>query len=237
MTPATAAFARRLRSLAAGAAALLLLPAAAWAQADDGPGATEPEALEAVWAAGASFETFLADVEAREATWRNNAARAEVAPDLLDRLAAAGDGWRILAVAEDWCGDSAHTLPYVAALADAAPGVELRVVTSEEGRGIQETQRTPDGRAVTPVFQLMDAEGRDRGCLVERPPELQRWFLAAQDSAADERALYAEKYARYDADAGASTLEEMVRVVEAAAAGERRCLGVPAGAGATEGGR
>ena len=43
------------------------------------------------------------------------------------RLARAGRDLRLLVVAEDWCTDSANTIPYVARLA-ALAGVELRIL-------------------------------------------------------------------------------------------------------------
>ena len=90
--------------------------------------------------------------------------------------------------------------------------------------------RTPDGRAATPTVLLLDEGFRERGCMVERPPELQEWFLAAEDSLPREE-LYREKYTRYETDRGVMTVQEWVRVLEAAARGETRCVAETAGEG------
>ena len=131
-------------------------------------------------------------------------------------------GWRLLVVADDWCADSAHTVPYVARLAEALDALELRVVVSNVGRAVMHAHPTPDGRAASPTIVLLDADFEERGCFVEGPPELQRWYLENPEDL-PRSDLLEEKYARYDADAGRSTLEEVVRVLEAAARGDVRC--------------
>jgi hypothetical protein len=186
--------------------------------------APSPQEVEALWREAGSYPDFLADARRRQESWEANTRRAAAPSSLLRRLDGVDGSWRILAVAEDWCGDSVHTLPYLAALADAHPALELRVIDSRRGRALMEGHRTPDGRAATPTFVLLDAEGRDRGCLVERPPVLQEWFLGAQDSV-PQRELYDRKYAWYEEDAGAATMEELVTVVETAARGAIRCVG------------
>lgn len=200
-----------------------------------------PPDYRALWASGRSFTAFLAAAEAREETWRGNWARATVPAPLLARAravasaepgsAAEGDAqapsgprWRLLTVAEDWCGDSAHTVPWMARLAESVDGLEMRIVPSEAGRAVQHAHPTPDGRSATPTVVLLDAGFAERGCFVERPPELQRWFLENPDGLARDD-LLEEKYVRYEADGGRSTLEEVVEVLEAAARGEVRCVG------------
>lgn len=43
-----------------------------------------------------------------------------------------GDRIRLLAIAEDWCGDASNTLPVLARLAELAPGLELRLIKRDE---------------------------------------------------------------------------------------------------------
>ncbi len=113
------------------------------------------------------------------------------------------------------------TLPYVAKLAEIAPNIELRIVDPERGREVMEAHRTPDGRAATPTFILLDDASTDRGCFVERPSELQTWWLANASMDSDERVN--RKMEWYDADLGAATLREIVEMIEAAAASAVRC--------------
>lgn len=176
---------------------------------------------------GVTFAEFLDAADRREETWHGNFAAAEVPASLLERARAAGGSWRLLVVAEDWCGDSANTIPYVAHLADLLENVDLRIVDSEVGRAVMEAHPTPDGRAATPTVVLMDPSGSEVGCFVERPAELQTWFLEQEDQL-EEDDLYDQKYQWYDDDAGAATIMEVVQMIEAAASGSYACS---AGAG------
>lgn len=185
------------------------------------PDSTE---LARLWDAGVDFPEFLENARRRRATWRANRERAEVPDGLLVRVEAAGGPWKLLAVAEDWCGDSAHNVPYLAELADRASNVELRIVGSRTGAAVTAAHRTPDGRSATPTVVLLDQGFGDRGCLVERPPELQERVLAMRDSL-PRAALHQEVIAWYEEDRGRSTLAEIVDVIEAAARGGRRCPG------------
>ncbi len=209
---------RRLRVPAALCAALAL--AGCGSAAGDVAIAEETEA-DALYATGLTFSEFLEAAEERRDTWHDNYAAASVAPEVLARARAAGEGWRMLVVAEDWCGDSANTIPYVARLVEQVDGLDMRIVNSDVGRAIMEAHPTPDGRPATPTVVLLDPDGHDAGCFVERPPELQTWFLE-QEELLDEDTLYDRKYAWYDGDAGASTVEEVVQVLESAGNGTVR---------------
>lgn len=176
--------------------------------------------FEELWREGTTFDAFLESAKARRELWLKNWGRAVVSPELERRARAAGD-WKLLVVAVDRCSDSVSTLPYVAKLAEVAPNLELRIIDPERGREIMEAHRTPDGRAATPTFILLDGAYEERGCFVERPSELQRWWLANEAMA--EGARVDRKMEWYDADLGASTLREVVEVMEAAAQGGTRC--------------
>jgi hypothetical protein len=69
---------------------------------------------------------------------------------------------------------------------------------------------------------VLDDEGRDVGCWVERPAGIQSWWLANPEGLSTRDKL-ARKYEWYDADAGYHTILEVVEAVEAAARGERVC--------------
>lgn len=141
---------------------------------------------------------------------------------LLARARAVGGAWRLVVAAEDWCGDSVNTIPYVARLVELVEGLEMRIVGGRMGREVADTHRTPDGRASTPTVVLLDAAWEEAGCFIERPTSLQEWFLENPDGL-DRADLYREKYAWYDQDAGRTTVEEIVAMLEAAASGAPVC--------------
>jgi len=175
---------------------------------------------------GLDFGDFLAAADQRRETWHNNYARSALDPETIDRVRALSGAWRLLVVAEDWCGDSANTIPYLARLVEAADGLNMKVIDSEVGRRLMEAYPTPDGRPATPTVLVLDEAGREVGCWLERPATLQDWFLSNEDRLADED-LFDRKYAWYDWDVGEHTVSDLVDVLEGAAAGEVVCPSRP----------
>jgi hypothetical protein len=177
----------------------------------------------ALWNEGVPFADFLTEAEARRDTWVGNYEMSNAVAEIVGEAREIPGAWRLLVVAEDWCGDSANTVPHVARLADQVENLEVRVVRSGPGRGIMATHLTPDGRTATPTMVLLDEEGDEVGCLVEQPPELQEWWLGEAVNIVDEQERFEQKYAWYAEDAGASTQAAVVELMRAASRGEVVC--------------
>ena len=169
-----------------------------------------------LWVAGETYEAFRGGVTARRSLWQRNDEAADVPGALLERMGRVSGPWRLLVVALDRCSDSVSTLPFIAALVSRVEGLEMRVIEPEAGRPIMEAHPTPDGRPATPTVLLLDGEWRPAGAWVERPSELQAWFIANPDNLSHDD-QYFEKMAWYAEDGGISTMTEIVELVEAAA--------------------
>lgn len=169
----------------------------------------------ALYDSGETFADFVAKATARKAQWEGNYAL-NVAPDaLVTRATAAGSGWKLLVVTVPGCSDSVNIVPYVASLLEKVPSIEMRLINPTVGKAVMEGHRTPDGRAATPTVILLDAEFNERGCWIERPSTLVELMKNGTD--------FEGKMAWYDKDRGASSLEEIVQVIEAAATGSKKC--------------
>ena len=169
----------------------------------------------ALFARGATFPQFLSRVTAQRETWQTNAARTDIPPAEIERLTRVGSGLHLLVVAEDWCPDSVHTVPYLANLA-AAAGVELRIVDRISGDALMARHRTRDGRKVTPTVVLLRHD-RDVGAWVERPAVLQDWFFSMATNAESAR-RFADRSVWYDDDRGRTTMAEVVALAQRTAA-------------------
>ena len=177
-----------------------------------------------LWDGALTFPDFLEGANRRVEAWRGNyEAGPGLSPEVLASARQIPGSWRLLVVAEDYCGDSANTVPYVAGLADELDNLEIRIVNSRTGRGVMEAFPTPDGRGATPTMVLLDDGGRPVGCLVEQPRPLQEWWLSEAKEIEDDQARYDEKYAWYARDAGRSTTSEIVEIMAGAAAGTPIC--------------
>ncbi|MFV1988040.1 MAG: thioredoxin family protein [Gemmatimonadota bacterium] len=180
--------------------------------------------LEELYRSAISFSDFFEEAENRREQWTKTYREGSIAAEMVARIRALEGNWRILAVAEDWCSDSVSTIPFLALLAEEAPNLEMRIINSEVGKGVMESHRSPDGRPATPTVLILDEDYEETGCWVERPAELQAWALDARPKLRDTEFL-AKKTSWYEEDAGASTVREVVEVLEGAASGAPICRG------------
>ena len=178
-----------------------------------GVGAQAPD-YGALWDKATPFDQYLQGVRARQEAWRSRFANAAVDADLLNEARSLPGKRRILAVAEDRCSDSAWAIPYIAKLAAAVPErLEVRVISRKEGGRIQSDNLTPDGRIATPTVLVLDEMNRPLGAWVERPSELQKWFIENK-ATMDTDVLHDKMDAWYTADAGKSTLREVLALMK-----------------------
>ena len=127
-----------------------------------------------LYSKGIPFADFLAKAASKQDEWRNRYRDATISPELIEKARALPGRHRLLVVAEDWCSDSAQSIPYLAKLVDAAPdALEMRVIDSKAGRAVMEAHPTPDGRGATPTVVVLGADGALIGAWSERPAELE----------------------------------------------------------------
>jgi len=177
------------------------------------------------WRQGQSWPQFRDAIDARQQLWARTQSIVAIPDAVLQRARSLGS-WKLLIVADDDCSDSGNVLPYLARLSELAPNLELRITPDDEqGQRLKEAHRAPDGRAAFPLLLLLDDGWHDRGCWVERPAQLQWWYMTRGQQLLDTDvdAYRREKQAFYDFDHGASTLDEVLGVIEAASHGSRIC--------------
>lgn len=201
----------------------------------DLPGSVLDPELEALWSRGVTLDAWIAAAERRKNVWEESAARARLPRDVVDRMVALEDRgpWRLLVVAADWCLDSANNVPAIARLASFSDALELRIVSpAQGGQAVMDARRTPDGRAATPTVVVLDARGEEVGCWIERPARQRDFYLAnlkgVEEGSEAYNAAVRDFLGWYREDNGASTLRELLAVLESAASGGGGgCSGAP----------
>lgn len=194
-----------MTSLAASTAGVFLALAAAAAGQID---------YAALWQEATPFHVYLARVNAQEEQWRSRFANAAIDADALHAAKTLPGRRRILAIAEADCSDSAWAVPFLAKLAAAVPEkLELRVIGRSQGRDVQAANLTPDGRRATPTIVILDEANRPLGVWVERPADMQAWFLE-QKGTRSSHDLHEELDTLYEKDAGRSTVREVLALLE-----------------------
>jgi len=136
--------------------------------------AIEPNHL---FEAGATWDHFLDRVDRQRELWLRTSSEATVSTEMVERVRRVGRDLQLLVVAEDWCPDSAYSVPYVARLAALAQ-VPMRVVDRATGEPAMRAHRTPDGRTATPTVVLFRPLNFrtcfDRSATVARMPGVSR---------------------------------------------------------------
>ncbi|MEM1116596.1 MAG: thioredoxin family protein [Bacteroidota bacterium] len=178
--------------------------------------ATEAVSRETYWDAGTTFADFLPTATDNVDLWRRTYERARVPDDLVARAEAVPGAWRLLVISEDWCGDASNTVPVLAAFAEAAPNVDLRIVERDQNLDLMDAHLTDGTKRAIPVAIVLDGQGRERGWWGPRPTDLQAWFYSDDAQALEKDDRYRELRKWYARDQGRTTIEEVLAIIEQA---------------------
>ena len=161
-----------------------------------------------LWQDGLSFEAFVASCKAQHCgLWQGVYNLARV-PDWARNAVPPGAARKLLVIAEDWCGDASNTVPVVAKLADAVPGLELRVILRDANPEVMDRYLTNGSRSI-PVVIALDEDYQELGHWGPRPTELQAWVMANR-ATMPKTELYPKVRKWYAKDRGETTLREVL---------------------------
>lgn len=164
--------------------------------------------MERYWEAAVSFEKWLDRVEENRELWAAIHRRATVADEI---AAGVGGRYRLLVLAEDWCGDAVNTVPWLARLAESTDALELRLLRRDEHPELMASHKTGESLSI-PVVMVLNEEYEEVGWWGPRPRELQRWVLEEGLQLSKE-----ERYKRirrwYARDRGRTTVDELLALL------------------------
>ena len=169
----------------------------------------------ALWDSAQSFEAFVAASDHHRPLWEGIYRIARL-PAWTAEAALPGMRY-LLAIAEDWCGDAVNTVPILAKLADATPGLELRIILRDPNPEVMDRYLTNGGRSI-PIVIVLDEEFREVGHWGPRPAELQGWVMANRSSLPKVE-LYPKVRTWYARDRGEATVREVLEIAGAVVAG------------------
>jgi hypothetical protein len=178
---------------------------------------TTPENLKSWWDEGLTWDRYLADeIEEHRALWEGVHRKSKTPAWALEEVEAIGRDWKLIAIAEDWCGDASNLVPIFARLAEASPRIDLRVVKREEHPELMDMYLTNGSRSI-PIVVILDQAHQPVGQWGPRPAELQE-FVIREKRAGERPASEIYKDARlwYTRDRGETTLREVLAAMAAA---------------------
>ena len=165
-----------------------------------------------LWEQALPFDAYVAASTQHRGLWEGLYRIARL-PEWALGAMPAGTRRRLLVLAEDWCGDASNTVPIVARLADASPGLELRVLRRDEHPAVMDRYLTNGSRSI-PIVVALDRHFRELGHWGPRPAELQAFVMANRGSV-PKAELYPEVRRWYARDRGETTLREVLRLFAA----------------------
>lgn len=177
------------------------------------PSAPSPARLDfaALWREALGYERFVAEAASNRGLWEGVYRIARVPAWALDWADAHPAPVRLLAIAEDWCGDAVNTMPILARFADAVPHVEVRVLRRDGHPDVMDQYLTNGSRSI-PIVIALDGSYEELGHWGPRPAALQAWVLAHRDTVSKED-RYREVRRWYAKDKGESTLREVLALI------------------------
>lgn len=168
------------------------------------------------WDRAESFAAFLEGAEDNIKLWTKDYSN-RVPQDVVGRVEAVPGEWKLLVLSEDWCGDASNTIPPLAAFAEMASNVELRLLARDENLELMDEHLTNGTARSIPVVIILDGDGVERGWWGPRPADLQAWFYGDDAQAMQKDDRYRELRKWYARDRGQTTIEETVAIIERAA--------------------
>ncbi|WP_419857841.1 thioredoxin family protein [Candidatus Palauibacter irciniicola] len=166
-----------------------------------------------------TFSEYLETVEKNRELWHALARRAAVDEETRQRARAIPGRWNVIALTEDWCGDAINTLPVFDRLAESAGNIELRVLLRDENPDLMDAHLTNGTSRSIPVLIVYDEALRERGWWGPRPAPIQEWVMT-EGMKLDTADRYREVRRYYARDKGRTALDEFLRILERAAAGD-----------------
>lgn len=117
-----------------------------------------------------------------------------------------------LVITEPWCGDSAHSLPFIQKVAQDA-GITLKIVLRDDHEELMNQFLTNNARSI-PILIVFDDDSNLIYKWGPRPKEIQEWLIEAKrkNTSQEEIFNYLQKF--YNKDAGNSVVREIFELMK-----------------------
>jgi thiol-disulfide isomerase/thioredoxin len=174
-----------------------------------------------VFASGQPYAAWIQGGEAPDNRSKMEAFRETLVlePQLLGFLQALPRAVRVIAIAEDWCGDVVRHVPVLQRLAEAAPNLEVRFITREQHPDVFARFLTNGGEAIPKFIFLSEAwvECGNWGAM----PTACRELISRGKACGDVATARKRVSALYEADPGRRmVLQELVHLLDIASSGQ-----------------
>ncbi len=120
------------------------------------------------WSEGVCLNEYVREMETYQEDMQRRLEEVRLTVTELDRLSHVQRPIKIAALSEDWCIDCLMTLPIMARVAAAVPGIEMRIFSRSKWPVLKEYNNQRGVMAI-PVYSFLDKSFEEFGMFVERP--------------------------------------------------------------------
>ena len=167
-----------------------------------------------LWDTALDFNAFVAQAKEQQELWAGTYRLARI-PDWARITIPAGKERRLLALAEDWCADTASTLPVLAKWAAEVPGLSLRILRRDEHADFMDQYLTAGARSI-PVVVVLDNDFRALEHWGPYPGPLINWVQEHKPPVMVKEDFVKGKRTWYAKDRGETTLREVISLIDRA---------------------
>lgn len=128
--------------------------------------------------------------------------------ELINLLSTINEKQHWILITEPWCGDAAHSVPFLFKMAEANEYIELEVQLRDAEDSLIDNYLTNGSKSI-PKLIARDAKGNDLFTWGPRPVECQEVFSALQAENVDFEALKTGLQKWYNEDKGGSLQQEI----------------------------
>ena len=157
------------------------------------------------WDKGITYEAFKAAMTRNQERFAENESRVSLDSETMRTFKSAPKRLRILALAEDWCGDVVANLPILGRLAKEVPTLDVRIFYRDQNLDLMERWLNQGKYQSIPVFAFFDENFRELGHWIERPASV------TERRAAERKKIFAAHPEFGSPDAAVDQLPEDVR--------------------------
>ena len=102
--------------------------------------------------------------------------KAKLLPKLVETISSIDDEMHWLLITEPWCGDAAHSNPFMTQLAETNPKIKLEI-QNRDALGSEIDKYLTNGTKSIPILVVRDSSGNDLFCWGPRPKLIQEIYL------------------------------------------------------------
>lgn len=155
------------------------------------------------------YFNYLKLNNSRQKRWLKTA---HINSELEEKIKAIDQPLTWIVITEPWCGDAAHTIPYIKLAADLNPLIKLRFMWRDQPPYLIESYLTNGGKSV-PKLIVRDEENRDIFNWGPRPEPCQRIYMDLKAKNADFETQKITLQEWYNRDKGATFQQELLDIL------------------------